>query len=362
MIDSKHSCCGNRSSAPVERNELRSKRLVMVFLSGTVAFSLLAGSLGKHDVSIPLSTVPNGLSVLMPVPIDNPMTSSKIELGRHLFFEQALSRDGSMSCSSCHQPEKAFADGREQSVGVGNRVGRRNAPSLLNAAYRTGLFWDGRTKSLEEQALLPITNRNELDSELSMVISRLEDSENYRRRFHDAFGSGEITIKRMAMAIAAFERTLVSGNSRYDQYRTARHDAVLSDAELRGIKLFKGKARCAFCHEEPMFTDNQFHNTGVSWVEENNPDLGKFEWTKKDLDRGKFKTPSLRNVSLTAPYMHDGSLSSMSDVINFYDRGGRRNSHQDRTIKPLNLSRQEKGDLLSFLQTLDGDPFSYSSR
>jgi cytochrome c peroxidase len=287
----------------------------------------------------------------MPVPPNNPLTEERIALGRRLFFDSGLSRDGAVSCASCHQPEKAFTDGRVVSLGVGNQATRRNAPTLLNCAYGTSMFWDGRVATLEDQALIPLTNPREMGSTLEAVLDRLNGATAYRALFKAAFGAEQVTPARLAEALAAYQRTLVAANSPYDRYVLLKDETALSEHARRGLGLFRSKARCAHCHEGELFTDQRFHNTGVSWGKE--PlDLGRYEHTRREGDQGKFKTPTLRHLTVTAPYMHDGSLATLEDVIDFYDRDANPNPHLDGAIQPLNLTASEKADLLAFLDCL----------
>ena len=311
----------------------------------------LASAFPDQPIDIPLSPLPSGLNSLMPVPTDNPLTVGKIELGRKLFFDKRLSRDGTVSCASCHQPDKAFSDGRALPIGIGGQKGRRNAPSLINAAYGESMFWDGRAATLEEQALHPLTSPIEMGNTLEAVLRRVHNETNYRRLALAAFGTAQMAPKQIAQALSSFQRTLVAGNSPYDRYFVLKDESVIRVAARRGLVLFRGKARCAHCHEGPLFTDQKFHNTGVSWGRE--PlDLGRFEVTRSQEDKGKFKTPTLRHLTDTAPYMHDGTLKSLEEVIDFYNRGAQANPNLDSSIKPLSLSPEEKSDLATFLRTL----------
>lgn len=297
--------------------------------------------------------VPLGLSALVPVPAANPVTPAKVALGRRLFFEKRLSRDGRLACASCHKPSHAFADDRPVALGVAGRKGRRNAPSLLNRAYLRTLFWDGRAASLEDQAMLPIVAATELANTHEEVIRRLSRDGSYVAAFRDAFGDTAITTTRVAEALASFERTLLSGDSDVDRFERLGDLAALSSAAARGRVLFRGKARCHVCHDGPLFSDQRFHNTGVSWGRE--PlDRGRFEVTRMQADLGAFRTPSLRDVRRSAPYMHDGSMRSLSDVVVFYDRGAGANPYLDGLIRPLGLTAAERRDLVAFLNALTG--------
>jgi cytochrome c peroxidase len=294
--------------------------------------------------------VPLGLDIAAPVPPENPMTKPRVELGRALFFDPVLSADTSMSCASCHQPARYFTDGKERSVGIGGREGTRNVPSILNVAYGRSFFWDGRARSLEEQILGPITGRRELGLQTEQLAPRLRSRGSYANAFRHAFGDDSITSERVARAIASYLRTLRSGDAPIDRYLYGDTSSLSPDAR-RGFRLFVGRANCGVCHTIPLFTDHQFHNTGVSW---GSADTGRFAATGVDADRGRFKTPSLRNVAETAPYMHDGSLTTLEEVIEHYDRGGRSNPRLDEEIAPLSLSAAEKAQIIAFLESLTG--------
>ncbi|MSU63467.1 MAG: cytochrome-c peroxidase [Pedosphaera sp.] len=300
----------------------------------------------------PVTKVPLGLDEFIPVPEDNPQTGEKIELGRRLFFDKQLSRDGTIACATCHLPERALTDAKPVAVGIEGRPGRRNAPSLFNRAYGKAFFWDGRVKSLEEQPLTAITNRNEMDLTLPEFEFRLDRNRDYSMAFGSVFGERP-HARNAAKALATFVRTLLSGNSPFDRFEHGDQNA-LSDAAKRGLQIFRGKGNCIPCHSGPLLSDEEFHNTGVSWGKE--PlDLGRFEVTKREQDRGKFKTATLRNIALTAPYMHDGSLATLDDVIEFYSKGALPNPSLDREVRPLNLHPEEKVDLITFLKCLSGE-------
>ena len=274
-------------------------------------------------------SVPLGLDLYMPAPEDNPLTTAKIQLGRQLFFDTRLSRDGSLSCASCHDPRRAFADGLAIAVGIDGRHGRRNAPALINRGYGRAFFWDGRANSLEEQVVKPIEDPNELGSPLIEAAARVG-----------------VPATDIARALASFVRSILSGNSRFDRFINGDRQALTTD-EQEGLQLFRGKGNCAACHLGPNLTDEKLHNTGVAWRGQALVDAG--------AGRGDFKTPTLREVARTAPYMHDGSLTTLDDVVEFYDRGGRSNRSMDPQIRPLALSIEEKRQLVAFLRTLAGE-------
>jgi cytochrome c peroxidase len=302
--------------------------------------------------------IPLGLDLYLPVPEDNPLTVEKVGLGRRLFFDRRLSANGSISCATCHDPRRAFSSNRRVAVGVFGRSGRRNAPAIINRAYGFSFFWDGQTTSLEAQVLKPIEDPAEMGSSAARAARR-----------------AGVTRAELARALASYVRSILSGNSPFDRY-IAGDRSALNGEEVAGLRLFRGKGNCTACHVGPLLSDEQFHNTGAAWVEaipalqfpvgggaspfvEPRPgtyrDAGRFMVTGRDSDRGAFKTPTLREVARTAPYMHDGSLRSLDEVIAFYDRGGRANPRLDVEIRPLRLSELEKRQLTRFLRTLSAD-------
>lgn len=295
---------------------------------------------------------PRGLIALPSAPEDNRPTPARVALGRKLFFDGQLSLDRTVSCATCHEPDRAFAGREARAVGVMGRTGRRNAPSLVNRAYGKAFFWDGREQTLESQALRPIVDKLEMDLPLDQLLPRLQTDGQYPALFAQAYPDG-LTADNVGRALASFERTLVYGDSPVDRFIEA-DDVSLLDAPARhGLWLFQSRAKCWKCHSGPDVSDEKFHNTGVSWGRE--PlDLGRFEVTQAEADRGRFKTPSLRNISQTAPYMHDGSLGALADVVEFYNQGGGKNPHLDRAIEPLHLTKEESAALTAFLEALTG--------
>jgi cytochrome c peroxidase len=271
---------------------------------------------------------PLGLDLYMPVPEANPLTPQKIALGRRLFFDKRLSRDGTLSCASCHDPKLAFSDGRKVARGIGGAEGTRSAPAIINRGYGRTFFWDGRAKSLEQQALEPILNPKELGMTEAEVERRMG-----------------LKIAEVTAALASYVRTIRSGDSRFDRYAAGKSGA-LNDLEKTGLALFRGKARCNACHIGPNFSEEQFHNTGIAWRDGQLADQGAGE--------GKFKVPTLREVARTAPYMHDGSLATLEDVVDYYDRGGNANPGLDEDLHPLHLSAEDKRALVAFLRSLSG--------
>jgi cytochrome c peroxidase len=298
---------------------------------------------------LPLDVIPLGLKD-REVPKDNPLTAQRVGLGRKLFFDPILSGDNTVACASCHQPNHGFAGPGMRPRGVRGQQTARKAPTLFNRAYGTAFFWDGREATLEAQALRPIEDPAEMGSKLTDVVKRLEADKEYKERFGAAFPDG-VTQTNLGRALAAFERVLLRGDSAVDRFRAKGEHAALTPAEREGLWLYESKARCWRCHGGPNFTDERFHNTGVRWGKDP-PDPGRSAVTRRDEDRGKFKTPTLRGVALTAPYMHDGSLATLEDVVEFYNRGGGANPNLDPALKPLDLSKEETAALVAFLKAL----------
>ncbi len=298
-----------------------------------------------------LTTIPLGLDTNRTIPSDNPLTLARVKLGRQLFFDGRLSKDGTISCASCHVPEKAFASSDVVAPGVDGKLGTRNSPTVLNRVYGKAMFWDGRAASLEEQALQPIENPVEMNTTVATVLERLRSDAPYRQQFANAFDDG-ITATNLAKALASFERVLLSGNSSVDRFHGGEFAALTKQQRL-GLWIFESRGQCWRCHSGRNFSDESFHNTGVSWGRQ--PlDLGRFDVTHAERDRGRFHTPTLRNVAITAPYMHDGSMATLAEVVAFYNRGGTKNAHLDPLIKPLNLNEHEQAALVAFLQALTG--------
>jgi cytochrome c peroxidase len=258
--------------------------------------------------------VPLGLDAYVPVPADNPLTAEKVALGRKLFFDPRLSRDGTVSCSTCHQPDVAFADKRPLAVGIAGRVGERRSPRIVNRAYGKAFFWDGRAATLEQQVTMPIENPKEMDLPVREAAARV--------------GLPELELRQ---ALASFVRTILSGDSPYDRY-IAGDRSALTEVQRQGLVLFRGKGGCINCHLGPNLTDERLHNTGM----------------------GAFKTPTLRESARTAPYMHDGSLASLEEVVDFYDKGGKSVPDLDPEMRKLGLTASEKNALVEFLKAFNG--------
>jgi len=343
-----------------ERLMPKKARLGLAVICGGIAIALIFGSgfpasAGGGEFPPP---PPLGLDEV-PVPENNPMTPEKVALGRRLFFEKRLSRDATVACASCHMPRRGFSNGRQYGIGIGGRIGLRNAPTIINAAYNDTLFWDGRAKSLEEQAKGPIQHPAEMGANEIHISKTLGTLPFYRESFRRAFGSEKITLDRVVKAIATFERTILSGNSLFDRWFFGSDKSALTPAAVRGFKLFRGKGNCVKCHLvdsfSAPFTDQKFHNLGVGF-DSRPPHPGREKITRRAQDKGKFKTPTLRDITKSMPYMHDGSIKTLEEVIDYYDRGGLANPNIDPDMKPLKFLKSEKSDLLEFLKSLDGSP------
>ncbi len=349
----------------------------------TVAVSLCFSTcLGWAGQVLPLGLPP------VPVPGDNPQGPEKIALGKKLFMDERFSADGTISCSTCHIQKKAFTDGLPIAKGIKGLEGTRNSPTVVNAAYYKEQFWDGRVASLEEQAKGPFVNPVEHGlKDFKPIIEIIKKDPDYPSMFRKAFGIEPqgITIDHVVKAIASFERTVISGDSPFDRYMYGRQKSAMSEAAIRGLQVFRTKGRCQDCHRieqtSATFTDNKYHNLGVgfSLVEpelfdivekvkkakkagieldgsilgsKKVSELGRFVVTLDLEDIGRFKTPTLRNVAVTGPYMHDGSIETLEEVIDLYDQGGEDNPMLDSGIRPLRLTDQEKADLVEFLKAL----------
>lgn len=295
--------------------------------------------------------VPEGLPPLF-WPAENPYSAAKAELGRYLYFDRRLSADASVSCASCHDPQHGFTDGAPQSTGIRGQKGTRSAPTILNRAYSLAQFWDGRAATLEAQAKEPMVNPIEMGNTHQAVVATLSAIAGYRAMFARAFGSEVIDIDRVAMAIACFERTVLSGDSPYDRYKRGVPTA-LSLEQIRGMAIFFDKASCDRCHQGSNFTSNAYANEGIG-SDKADPDAGRYTVTHDPRDWGAFKIPTLREIEHTAPYMHDGSLKTLEDVVEFYNKGGTPNENLDPNIRPLHLTDQQKEDLVAFLKSLSG--------
>jgi cytochrome c peroxidase len=271
--------------------------------------------------------VPLGLDQLIPAPAGNPLEAGRVKLGRQLFFDKRLSRDGTVACATCHDPARAFSDGAARAVGIGSQTGPRRSPRILNRAYGKTFFWDGRAASLEEQVAQPIANPLEMGMKVEDAAARVG-----------------LTRDELTQALASYVRTILAGDSPYDRFLAGDRGALTVEQQA-GLKLFRGKANCVACHLGPNLTDEEFHATGPVGM-----DLGRYEVSRRPEDRGAFKTPSLRQVAETPPYLHDGSLANLEAVVDFYDQG----KGSDPEIRPLRLTAEEKRQLVALLRAFTG--------
>jgi cytochrome c peroxidase len=318
-------------------------------IAGTAATAERVTS-GDYTLALPLGLQASAAYV----PDSNPLSTTKVELGHLLYFDKRLSQGDTVACATCHDPAHGFAEPRKTSTGVGGKVGARNAPTVINRLFSKEQFWDGRAADLEDQAKGPITNPIEMTMpSAEAVAAKIGAVAGYRPLFEKAFGTPEVTMDRIAQAIASFERTVVAGNSPFDRYQAGDH-AAMGAAAVRGMAVFNGKGNCVTCHAGFNFTDESFHNLGVG-IGAAVPDLGRVKISRAEGETGAFKTPTLRNVAQTAPYMHDGSEATLEAVVAYYDRGGNPNPHLSKEIRPLHLTAGERTDLVAFLRALTGD-------
>jgi cytochrome c peroxidase len=325
-------------------------------LSGWIQFFFPLPDQEPEELVVPLGLPP------IAWPKDNLYEKRKADLGQLLYFDKRLSSDGTISCASCHSVKRAFSDGKPVSDGIGGQKGNRHSPTVINAAYQTTLFWDGRAQTLEEQCKGPLANPKEMTIEQDIhkayqqCQERITSLEGYREWFQEIFGSSECSIDNIAKAIATFERTVLSGNSPYDRYM-AGDASAMTEQQIRGYQIFQ-TVGCAVCHAGPNFTTDSFANIGIG-MDVENPDLGRFDVTHAEKDWGAFKVPTLREVANTHPYMHDGSLKTLREVVDYYDRGGIPNQNLDPLMRPLHLSEEDKEALVSFLEALSGEGWQH---
>jgi cytochrome c peroxidase len=317
----------------------------------------LAGDDGVKPAAPPLTATsalglgPEKLGVLPPpvIPPDNPQTARKILLGKQLYFDTRLSQDNTISCATCHSPTMGWSDAGPTSKGIRSQMGGRRAPPASNSAYNPLQFWDGRSPSLEDQAKGPIQNPIEMGNTHQVMIRTVNDIPGYVEEFKAVFGTTPITVDQVAQAIAAFERTIVTTDSRIDRF-VKGDETALTKLERRGLEIFNGKGRCTCCHWGPNFSDGRFHNLGAHHDMEK-PDNGRYDITKNPNDMGAFKTPTMRDVGLRPPYLHMGNEKTLEDVIVFYNKGGGfKDPNMDPMMIPLGLSKGEIDALVAFLE------------
>ncbi|MEN0004980.1 MAG: cytochrome c peroxidase [Bacteroidota bacterium] len=321
-----------------------------------------------NDVPTPLQLEEPANFVKMAIPEDNPLTVEGTELGRYLFYDPILSSTQTVSCASCHRQRLAFSDGKAKSVGIRGRVGKRSALPLFNVGYyHRGLFWDGRIQSLEQQVHLPVNDTLEMGANWPLVIERIKQHPSYPEQFEQAFGitASQIDSTHIMKALAQFQRTLISSDSKYD--RIQRGEATFSESEKRGWTIFFDAAEhkelpfseCGHCHLDPLFTTQEYMNNGIEVVSnlEGFPDAGRGAVSGIKYDNGKFRTPSLRNIELTAPYMHDGRFETLEEVIDHYVTGGHFAENVNPNVQKLHFSERDKADIIAFLKTLTDTTF-----
>ena len=296
----------------------------------------------------------------VPQPEDNVSTPARVELGRALFFDPRLSGNGTLSCATCHNPALGWSDGLRTGVGINGTVLGRATPTVVNTAYNTQFMWDGRKKSLEDQALGPMKTPEEMKTDFGNALTMLKSVPGYREKFARAYPGEPIAEETVAKAIAAFERTVVSNDSRFDRWVAGQRNAITLQ-EWRGYQVFKDatKGNCVVCHAPPNFTDNGYHNIGIAHAH-GAEDLGRFNIRKAEVLKGAFKTPTLRDIELTGPYFHNGTAVTLTDVVDHYARGGDDRSNVSKDVRQLDLSPQDKLDLVAFMKTLTGSQRSAS--
>jgi len=381
-----------KSAGEVLQMKTRFRKLKLFLIAASLGSAILAlahngSAQQKFKPDLP-PAIPADLWELL-IPKDNPMTEAKVALGRDLYFDKRLSSDDTVSCATCHDPKTAFAQATSVAEGVGGKKGARNSPTVLNAMFNVEQFWDGRAKSLEEQAKGPLINPIEMAMPShDAVVAKVKKIPEYVKRFQEVFAR-PVNIDDLARAIAAFERTQLSGDSPFDRFN-AGDRAALGEEAQRGFELFKGKGRCVTCHEfnasSPFFTDFKYHNIGIGMKATGNfeqlarqvqqmaqggklntealdklsltegfSELGRFLVTRQPKDIGAFKTSTLRDIELTAPYMHDGSLKTLRETIEFYNKGGEGNPNLDGGIRKLDLTEQEISDIEAFMKSLTSE-------
>lgn len=325
----------------------QSRILVVVAMMAMVCGLMVAGCTKEEKPAGEKPTAKDAGALLglptLEIPADNPMSDAKIELGKMLYFDGRLSKNGKISCATCHDPTMAWAEHKPTSEGIGGKFGGRNSPTVINAAYMPAQFWDGRAATLEEQALGPIENPIEMGHEMTAVMAGLKEIPEYVKRFDDVFGEDAMTKENLAKAIAAFERTVLSGNSPYDKDK-AGDEGALTAEQKRGMELFMDKADCARCHKPPLFSNGKYYSAGIG-MDKEKVDEGRKDVTGKAADRGKFRVPALREVANTGPYFHDGSVADLAEAVRV----------MGKDAAQVELTEQEAADLVTFLNALSGD-------
>lgn len=338
--------------------------LFTLFIFAIVALGIWWLQYGKNrgHSEFPQTIVPPKGLPPIPWPADNPYTPEKAELGRLLYFDKRLSSNETVSCASCHDPRLTYGDRKKIAIGIFGHAGTRHSPTVINSGYNGFQFWDGRAKTLEEQCMGPLVNPKEMTSELNEKKAlqdcheRVCTIEGYKKLFKEAFGNDKCSPLEIAQAIATFERTVLSGNAPYDRYMAGDKNAMTKE-QIRGLEVYTISS-CAFCHTWPTFSSDMFTNIGIG-MDQPNPDLGRYLITKDEDDWGAFKVPTLREVASSYPYMHDGSLATLEEVIDYYDKGGVPNKNLHPQMRALHLSDSDKKALLAFLHALSGEGWEH---
>jgi cytochrome c peroxidase len=333
--------------------------IVGIVLMGSIAL----GHASDHEAATNMMTVDGQrvpdigpLPTVIPQPAANLNYAVKVSLGKQLYFDGRLSKNNAISCAFCHNPVAGFADPNQTSVGVVGKRGGRQSPTVYNTAFNQFQFWDGRAGSLGEQAIGPIHNPIEMAETHENVIPKIAKIKGHKEQFLEVFGTG-VSLQGIAEALAAYERTIISTNSPFDKF-VLGDEKAMDDSAQRGRPIFKGKGRCIACYNGTNFTDTKFHNLGVPQIGPLQEDLGRYEATRRERDKGAFKTPTLRIIIETAP-MHDGAFKTLEEVVDFFDKGGNANPQLSSLMKPLGLAPQEKTDLIAFLKALTGEPIPF---
>ena len=338
---------------------MKSTQLKLLIIS---IFILISGWSCKKDAAKEenLISIPAALQKLKQyIPKDNPLSAEKIKIGKKLFFDERLSIDGTVSCSFCHNPLLGFSDGRYRSMGIYGLRSKRNSPTIINRLFGQYQFMDGRASNIEEVIVEHIQNSIEMGNNLENLVVTLNSDETYRDEFQNVFGT-QVTAEGISKSLASYVRTLVSGNSAFDKF-IAGNNGAISESAKRGYDLFKSeRLKCSKCHSGDNFSDEKFQNNGAG-MDSEAPDFGRYLETGNEEDKGKFKTPTLRDIARSSPYMHDGSIKSLAEVVEFYNQGGIPNKNLSEYVKPLNLTESEKTDLVEFLRSLTGTNIYYLS-
>ena len=338
---------------------MSTKKLLLLVI--TVLIAVIAACQNQNSIPTTggftpeIQPIPPGLTTYEPmvIPADNPMTPEKVALGRQLFFDERLSIDGSKSCYSCHVCEKGLTDGLPKAIGPGNKTLPRHSPTLWNIGYHKEFYWDGRSPSLEKQAMAAWTGGNMgVGDKQAEVVGRINALQGYKSQFQSVFQS-DATAENIMKAISAFERTIISGDTAWDRWRAGNQTAI-SESAFRGWNIFQ-TIKCTNCHDGVLFTDQQYHNVGIG-MDQPTPDGGRANFTKKPEDTGAFKTPTLRDVAKSAPYFHDGSAKTLEEAVDIMLAGGKPNQYLDKkNLQPQRVLPEQREDLLNFLRSLSVD-------